>query len=291
MSEQQIELSSGTIRYRDVGHGPTVVFVHGLLVDGSLWRKVVPPLQDQFRCIVPDWPLGSHTIQMKPTADLTPTGVAALIGEFLKALDLTDVTLVANDTGGALTQILIAGGCDRVGRAVLTPCDAFENFLPPPFRPMQYLARIPGGLNLGVQPLRLRILRRLPIAFGWLIKRGVPKEVGDAWLHPYLSDRGIRRDTQRFVRAINKRDTLSAVERLGSFTRPVLIVWASEDRFFPIEHARRLAEILPDARLVEVSDSYSFISEDRPVALVEAITAFVSPPSVPDQRPNQRAAV
>ncbi len=91
MSEQQIDLSSGTIRYRDVGHCPTVVFVHGLLVDGSLWRKVVPPLQDQIRCIVPDWPLGSHTIPMKPTADLTPTGVAALIGEFLKALDLTDV--------------------------------------------------------------------------------------------------------------------------------------------------------------------------------------------------------
>src|SRR4051812_32333855 len=105
----EIELSAGTIRYRDTGSGPPIVFIHGLLVDGALWRKVVPSLEDRFRCIVPDLPLGSHTIPMKPSADLSPPGLAKLIGEFLDKLDLNDVTLVANDTGGALTQILIAG--------------------------------------------------------------------------------------------------------------------------------------------------------------------------------------
>src|SRR5436305_10266876 len=169
---KDIELSAGTIRYRDTGQGPTIVFVHGLLVDGNLWRKVVPQLEGRFRCIVPDLPLGSHTLPMKPSADLSPPGIAGLIGEFLEKLDLRDVTLVANDTGGALTQILMASdgvaGTGRIGRVVLTPCDAFENFLPPMFRPLQLLARVPGAVYPVVQQLRMPAMRRLPLAFGWL---------------------------------------------------------------------------------------------------------------------------
>ncbi|MBV9213675.1 MAG: alpha/beta hydrolase [Actinobacteria bacterium] len=275
---RQVELSAGTIRYRDSGSGPPIVFVHGLLVDGTLWRNVTPALEDRFRCIVPDWPLGSHTTPMRPQADLSPRGVARLIGEFLGAMELGDATIVANDTGGALTQMLIAERPEGVGRVVLTPCDAFDNFLPPLFKPLEWSARVPGGLNAMVQSLRIRPLRRLPFAFGRLIKHPPPHDITNAWLRPFLSDRDIRRDTVRLVRAVDRRDTLEAADRLGSFRGQVLIAWATEDRVFPWEHAVRLAELLPDARLEEVADSYSFVPEDQPARLAELIGDFLAQP-------------
>ena len=272
-----VELTAGTIRYRDTGQGPPMVFVHGLLVDGTLWRKVVPLLEDRYRCIVPDWPLGSHTIPMKPSADLSPPGIAALIAEFLDKLDLRDVTLVANDTGGALTQILMASGqTDRISRVVLTPCDSFENFLPPMFRPLQWLARVPGAVYPVVQSLRVPALRRLPLAFGWLTKRRVPGDVTAAWVRPAQTDKGVRRDVARLLAGIDPRFTIEAAERLPGFDRPVLIAWAPEDRFFPLEHARRLAELLPDARVEEVPDSYTFVSEDQPELVARLVGEFAA---------------
>ena len=126
----EAELSAGRIRYRDLGEGPPIVFVHGVFVNSTLWRNVERPLAAAgFRCIGPDWPLGAHSLPMPPDADLTPHGVARLIGEFLDVLDLRDVTIVGNDTGGAITQLPLAGGCERIGRAELTPCDSFDNFL------------------------------------------------------------------------------------------------------------------------------------------------------------------
>ena len=271
----EIELTAGTIRYRDTGEGPPIVFVHGLLVDGTLWRKVVPALEGRFRCIAPDWPLGSHAVPMKPGADLSPPALAGLIGEFLEALDLRDVTLVANDSGGALAQILVASGqTERIGRLVLTPCDSFDNFFPPLFRPLALLAKVPGGVNAAAQPLRIRALRRLPIAYGWTAKRRIPDEVTDAWLRPSQTSRAIRKDTARFMASVDSRYTLEAADRLHVFDRPVLIVWAPEDKFFPLEHGRRLAGLFPDARLEEVPDSYAFMPEDQPERVAELVAEF-----------------
>ncbi|MEA2458559.1 MAG: hypothetical protein QOC95_1531 [Thermoleophilaceae bacterium] len=273
----EIELTAGTIRYRDTGEGPPIVFVHGLLVDGTLWRKVVPPLESRFRCIVPDLPLGSHTIPMKPDADLSPPGVAHLIAEFVEALDLRDVTLVANDSGGALTQILVASGrTERIGRIVLTPCDSFDNFFPPLFRPLQKLAKAPGGLRAALDPLRIRRLRRLPMAFGWLTKRPVPDDVTDGWLHACHTDPAVRRDTAKFVASVDSRHTLAAAEKLHTFPRPVLLAWAPEDRFFPLEHARKLAGLFPDARIEEIPDSYTFVSEDQPERVAALVGDFAA---------------
>ena len=271
----EIELSAGTIRYRDTGDGPPIVFVHGLLVDGTLWRKVVPSLEGRYRCIVPDWPLGSHTIAMKPNADLSPPGIASLFAEFLERMDLRDVTLVANDMGGALTQILMASGqTDRIGRVVLTPCDSFDNFVPPMFRPLLWLARVPGSVYPVAQSLRAPALRRLPNAFGWLTKRRLPNEVSAAWMRPAQTDKGVRRDIKRLLRGVDTRYTLEAAEKLRGFDRPVLLAWAPEDRFFPLEHAQRLAELLPDARVEEVPDSYSFVSEDQPELVARLVGEF-----------------
>jgi pimeloyl-ACP methyl ester carboxylesterase len=272
-----VDLGAGRIHYRDSGSGPAIVFAHGLLVDGTLWRKVTPLLEDRFRCVVPDLPLGSHREAMHPDADLTPPGVARIVADFMEALELQDATLVGNDTGGAISQIVAANHPGRVGRLVLTPCDAYENFLPPFFRPLQYAAKIPGLLTALVQPMRLRALQRGPLAFGLLISPDqIDPDVLDAWVRPYLSDAGVRRDTIKFLRSISNRYTLEAADRLRHFDRPTLIAWAPEDRFFKFKYAQRLAEEIPDARLVTIESSRTFVSEDQPERLAEEIASFVT---------------
>jgi pimeloyl-ACP methyl ester carboxylesterase len=273
----ELTLPQGTIYVRETGNpgGPPVVFVHGLLVDGTLWRKVVPQLEGEMRCIWPDWPLGSHRAPMAPDADLSPRGVAHLIADALTALDLDGVTLVGNDTGGAICQLVATERPERLARLVLTDCDAFDNFLPPLFRGLQAAARVPGALNALVQPLRIRGLRRLPMAYGLVTKRPVEHAVTDAWLRPFFEQRAVRRDTAKLLRGITKRDTLAAAERLRRFERPTLLAWAREDRAFPVAHAHRLAAQLPDARVEEIEDSLAFVPEDQPERLAEAIARFV----------------
>lgn len=273
----EVELSAGTIEYEDTGGGgPAVVLLHGLAMDGSLWRHVVADLRSDYRCLVPTLPLGGHRRPMHPDADLAPRGIARLVGEFLERLDLRDVTLVANDWGGA--QLLISEGrAERVGRLVLASCEAFDNFPPGlPGRAVWLAAKLPGGLNALAQPLRLRPLRRLPLAFGWIAKRPIPHEVTDAWLRPVLTQREIRRDLTKYVRAVDKRDMLEATEQLRAFDRPALVIWAAEDRVMPPEHGRRLAELLPNARLIEIPDSYTLIPEDQPAELARALRDFLA---------------
>jgi pimeloyl-ACP methyl ester carboxylesterase len=278
-----VQLPQGaTIRYRERGQGSPVVFVHGLLANANLWRDVVPGVADEgFRCIAPDWPLGSHEIPMPATADLSPPGVARLIADFLAALELRDVTLVANDTGGALVQVLMAAGLasGRIGRVVLTPSDSFERFFPPMFSYLPPLARVPGTSWVLAQALRPRALHRLPLTFGWLSKRPIPPAVMDSFLLPSRTDPAIRRDLARFLRDVHKRHTLAAVDGLRRFDKPVLLAWAAEDRLFPVSLAHRLVEVLPNARLTTIADCYTFVPEDQPAELVELITEFLGSPA------------
>jgi pimeloyl-ACP methyl ester carboxylesterase len=274
----EITLSQGTIHYRDEGEGPALVFIHGALVNGTLWDPVVERLSGRARCIVPDLPLGSHRTPLNPDADLTPTGLARLIADFLAALELEDVTLVGNDTGGGLCQFVAVRHPERVGGLVLTNCDAFENFPPKAFRPLVLTARA-HLLTAFLQSVRVRPVRRLPIAYGWLSKRPVPDDVLDGWVRPFLSDPGVRRDTRRFLAAVDPALLLDNAARLGEFDRPVLIAWAPEDRFFPIAHAHRLAALFPDARVVEIPDARTFVSWDQPDRLAELISSAVRPPA------------
>lgn len=274
----EITLTPGTIRYRDVGNGPTIVFVHGALVNGGLWRKVVPLLARDFRCIVPDLPLGSHAIPMHPDADLSPPAVARMIAELLAALDLRDVTLIGNDTGGALCQLLVTRQPERVGRLVLTPCDAFDNFPPSMFDGLLLAARVPPVLNAFLQTTRIRAIARSRMVFGWLAKHGLDDATLDSYLRPVRENAGVRRDLVKLARGIDPRLTLEAAERLGAFDRPTLLAWAPEDRLFPFAHAERLATILPDARVVQIADAYTFVSEDQPERLAELIATFVATP-------------
>lgn len=272
----EVVLHEGPIHYGDSGgDGPVVLFVHGLLVDGSLWDGVVKRLALHARCLTPDLPMGSHSEPMRADADLSPRGQARIINAFLAALDLRDVVVVGSDTGGAVVQLLVTECPERVGRVVLTPCDAFENFLPPQFRFYQWIAHVPPLLSAVLQPMRLRALRRLPLAYGRIAKHGVPHATTDRWLAPALAERAIRRDAAKLLRGIDARDTLAAAERLPAFTRPALVLWPREERTFPFTHAERLAALLPDARLVELPDAWAFVALDQPVATADAIAAFL----------------
>lgn len=275
-----LTLPAGTIRYRDVGNGPPVVFVHGLFANSTLWRKVVPLLAEHHRCILPDWPLGAHPAPMRSHADLSMSGLARLVGEFLAALDLRDVTLVGNDTGSVVCQFVITAHPERISRLVLTDCHAHDTSLPLPVRWVQW-GCTPGFVQLLSAVLRVRAVHRLPVAFGWLTKRPIERAVLDGYLAPMMADAAIRRDLKKVLRGILPlRRTLDVATRLHTFAEPVLIVWANEDRLFPLRYGEYLRTLFPDARLVTVPDSYTFIPEDQPGVLAEQIAAFVREPAL-----------
>jgi pimeloyl-ACP methyl ester carboxylesterase len=276
--QREVQLPQGALSYRERGSGEPIVFIHGLLVNGDLWRKVVPELSKDYRCIVPDLPLGSHSQPMNETADLSPYGVAKLIDDFLAALDLRDVTLVGNDTGGAFCQLVITRHPERIGRLVLTPCDAYENFPPRFFKWLLAPAKFPAGARVMLQPMRLAAMRHSPMGFGWLAKKGLDPEITDSWMRPAIEQAGIRRDLAKVLRGIHPRYTLEAAEKLGDFRHPVLLVWAPEKDFFPLEHAERLSQTFPDARVERIDDSYTFVMEDQPEKLAALIGEFARRP-------------
>jgi pimeloyl-ACP methyl ester carboxylesterase len=274
----EITLPQGTISYRDAGDGPPVVFLHGLLVDATLWRKVIALMEPTARCIAPDLPLGSHRRAMNPDADVTPHGVARLVGDFLAALDLNDVTLVGNDTGGAISQLVALDHGERVGRLVLTNCDCFDVFPPKEFVPMVKAASIPGALYAALQPMRSAAARRTVIAYGGLA-REIPDDVTQAWVEPALTDQKIRADLTKFLKAIDKSIMREAAERLPGLTIPALIAWGQDDRFFAKELGERLAATIPNARLEPIADARTFVAEDQPEALAKLIGGFVREPA------------
>jgi pimeloyl-ACP methyl ester carboxylesterase len=273
-SERTVAVPAGTIGYRERGEGPTVVFVHGVGVNGDLWRKVVPLLADGRRCIAPDWPLGAHSHPLREDADLSLPGLARIVADFLDALDLRDVTVVANDTGGAVAQWLVGHHAERIGRLVLTSCDAFEKFPPAPQLYLKPAARIPGGLAAVAHAVRFKPIQRLPLAYGWTTRRPVEPEIMRSYTTPIRTIAGTRRDLRRLLLAVETRYTHEAAESLRSFDKPALVAWAAGDKLFPREHGRRLAELLPQGRFVLVDDSRTFVPEEQPERLAELVRAL-----------------
>jgi pimeloyl-ACP methyl ester carboxylesterase len=277
-----IDLSAGTIDYDDTGgNGPVLVLLHGLLMDASLWHESIAELAADHRCVAPTLPLGTHRHPMRAGADLSLPGIARLVTELLARLDLRDVTLVGSDTGGALVQLIIGEGAVRVGRVVLVSCDAFDNF-PPGLtgRTLVLAGKLPPPLfGIFMQQMRLRPVRRLPLAFGWLTRRGDAATA--RWMQPILTQPGIRRDIVRTLRAIAADGglLLDAADGLRGFNRPALVVWAARDRVMPAEHGRRLARLLPQGQLIEVEDSDTLIPLDQPARLAQIIRQFTPRPA------------
>jgi pimeloyl-ACP methyl ester carboxylesterase len=271
-----VEVPQGRIQYRAAGpedsSAPPVVFAHGLLVDGRLWTRVADRLAEAgIRSYAPDLPLGAHRIALGPDADLSPRGVARLLLDFMAALGLTDVTLVGNDTGGALCQFVIDTDAERIGRLVLTNCDAFDKFPPPPFGLLVKAGRSRAMLKIMAASTRPTFLRHSALGFGPLA-RNLGAEVTRSWMEPLRTDPAVRADTARFMAGIDKADLLDVSTRLPAFTRPVRLVWGDADRFFKLDFARRLAATFPSAELTTVSDGLTFLPLDAPEAVAAAIS-------------------
>jgi pimeloyl-ACP methyl ester carboxylesterase len=275
-----IELPQGRLHYRVAGRGdpgtPPVVFVHGLLVNAELWSGVAWSLAEQgVRSYALEMPLGAHPEALAPDADLSPRGLGRLISDALAALDLHDVTLVGNDTGGALCQFAIDVDPSRIGRLVLTNCDAFEQFPPPPFGLLIALARRPGLLRGFFRPaVRARWIRHSKLGYGGLSGKPLDAGLTSRWAAPLLADRALAVDVSRFAAALDKQDLVDVGDRLEGFAKPVLLIWGDGDPFFRVELAERLRDAFPDARLVRVRDGRTFVPLDEPERVAGEISAF-----------------
>lgn len=274
----EVDLSQGTVGYQEHGTGTAVVLLHGVLVNGRVWERLAASLPGDVRVVVPDLPLGAHRKAMRPGADLSPLGLATMIAELLETLALDDATIVANDTGGALAQLLAAHHPERVGRLVLTNCDSFENFPPKTLRPViKGLANVPGAVATLEVLGRLQPVRRASMDIARLAVDPIPDELVRSWVAP-LRDKEVRRDLVTFLRGISPKYTLEAAERLKTFQRPVLLAWGTEDRYFPVQDGERLARTLPNARLERIEHARLLVQLDAPERLAELITAFIAAP-------------
>ena len=274
----EVELSSGPIEYEDSGgDGPVMVLSHGLIMDGRVWDDVVAELAPDFRCLRPTFPLGAHRRPMRPDADLTLRGMGKIVAEFLEALELDDVTLVFNDW--SCGQTMIADGLvDRVGAIAFVSCEAYEGYPPGlPGRIVWLSAKLPGGMRLMRRTLAGRRIRRLPVVYGNLSKRGVPDDLLDDWLVPFARPE-IQRDLRRYAGdAMRGRKLMfAATPALRRFDKPALVAWAREDKLLPVKLAHRLAADLPNSRLVEIDDSYTLVPRDQPVLLAAELRTLAA---------------
>jgi pimeloyl-ACP methyl ester carboxylesterase len=276
--QRTVDLPAGTIAYRERGEGPPIVFVHGVGVNGDLWRGVVPGLAGGHRCIAPDLPLGSHSHPMRDDADLSLPGLARIVADLLVGLELDDVTIVANDTGGAVAQSLVGLHPQRIARLVLTSCDAFNRFPPLPQLYLPVAARSRALMWLVAWSVQFTLVQRLPTAYGWTTRRPIDPAIMRSYTDPVRTNPGVRRDLARLLRAVDTRYTHEAADRLRGFDRPALVLWAADDRLFPLEHGRRLAELLPQGRFETVADSRTFIPEEHPELLATRVRDFIAAP-------------
>ncbi len=283
-----IPLPQGTIQYLDEGRGSPIVFVHGLLIDNVLWQPLLPALTQRFRCIQPNWPLGSHSVAMHPDADLSVPGMAKLIADFIEALDLTDVTLVGNDTGGALTQMVCARFPERIGRMVLTTCDGYDIFPPPAFSYLKLMGYLPFMPWLAAQLLlRVPALRGLPITFGDLTDKPMSSALIEHCMTPMSRDAGVRHDVRKFLRTLSRRYTQDAAVTLATIDKPALLLWSTRCHHFPKRLAEQFERELPHAELHWIDSRGVFLSLEYPDLLARHIARFVASHAT-EMQPAQR---
>ena len=268
------ELTSGRIHYEEAGprDGRPVVCVHGFLMSSTLWGELSTRLAARgLRCISPTLPLGAHSEPMRPGTDLSPRGIARLVADFLEALDLDDVVLVGNDSGGAISQIVAVDHPERVGALVLTNCDTFEHFPPSVFKALVPIAKVPAAFRAALTPYRVGALRRSPAGFGLLSHADVD-HLSSVWLRTAFGTDGALEDVRRFVATLDAALTIDAAERLPRFDGPVVLAWGQDDVLFRPSHAERLAAAVPHARLVRIAGSRTFVMIDRPDRLADVVS-------------------
>lgn len=273
---ERVALPQGTITYRVTGPAdsasPPVVFVHGLLVDNQLWGGVADILASRgIRSYAPNWPTGSHPIPMNDNADLSPRGIAKIIIGYLAALDLTDVTLVGNDTGGALCQYAIDTDHSRIGRLVLTNCDAFDVFPPREFDGLVKVGSHAAMIKPMLTALKSTSIRHAKNVYGGTFASAPDPKITRSWIQPGLSSRKVRRDTAKLISTMDPKDLVDLSARFGSFTKPVRLVWGDSDPFFPLSFGQKLAAAFPNGTLTPVPGGSTFVSMEFPDQVADVI--------------------
>lgn len=271
-----VAVAAGEISVREAGSGPPLLFVHGWGANGDLWTEAAGLLAARHRVIVPDLPWGSQRIPLREDADLSPLGAAAIVADLIRTLELEGVTVVANDAGGAVSQILVTEHPGLVGKLVLTNCDALEQFPPDDFKLLVKALPIPGFSALLHRAFGIRAIQRSRFGYGRLARDPIPDALLDSFRRPSLEDKAIRRDSFKFASAIDPGYTLDAAAKAGALDLPVLLVWGDADPFFTLELGRRLEQAFRDARLVVIPGAYCFVPLDEPKRLAEEVEAFVA---------------
>ncbi|MDP7704661.1 alpha/beta fold hydrolase [Mycobacterium sp. TY815] len=269
-----IDISAGTIHYEATGpeSGRPVVFVHGYMMGGQLWRQVSERLAERgLRCIAPTWPLGAHPEPLRPGADRSITGVAGVVADFLAALDLDDVVLVGNDTGGVVTQLVAVHYPERLGALVLTSCDAFEHFPPPILKPVILAAKSKKVFRAAIQAVRAPVARKR--AYEGLAHSDIDA-LTQAWVQPAVSDPAIAEDLRQFSLSLRTEVTTGVAARLHEFDKPTLIAWSADDVLFELEDGRQLAATIPNARLEVIEGARTFSMVDRPDRLADLLSSI-----------------
>ncbi|MDT5100325.1 MAG: hypothetical protein QOC76_4062 [Mycobacterium sp.] len=265
------------IDYTDAGSGPVVVFIHGAYVTGRLWQDVVDRLSDSHRCIAPTLPFGAQTEPVGAHVDLSVVASGTLIVGLLEALDLSDVTLVANDTGGGIVLASLGNPTldwDRVSKLVFTNCDSFEHFPPSAFAPIVRLCALSQALGAIVLK-GLTTSPGLKVFSSAVTRHGIDAARRPAIFGGFLTSAPVRREAARFTADLKPSHTMAAVEALKRWDKPVLMAWGTDDKMFPPAHAHRLAETFPNAVVRTIEDSSTYVMLDRPEESAEVIGAFV----------------
>jgi pimeloyl-ACP methyl ester carboxylesterase len=272
VTSQKVRVDGLDIEYTDTGQGPAVLFVHGVYVTGAVWNDVVAELGEGFRCIAPTWPLGAHST-LTDGADLGAEAASQRIIHFMEALDLTDVTVVANDTGGGLVLASLGDptlDASRLARLVLTNCDSYEHFPPGSFALIVKLCRFSSAAGGGI----VRLLATGPGQAFFLkaVSKRPPTSARQREIFgAFATSASARRDAVTVTASLDPALTLRAAPAIEAFDRPVTLPWGTEDKLFPLDHARRLRDAFPNATLVEIPDCSAFVMIDAPGKLADAI--------------------
>jgi pimeloyl-ACP methyl ester carboxylesterase len=264
----------GDIEYRVIGEGPVIVFLHLVLAEASHWDRMPPLLADRYRCIFPTLPMGAHRLPANGDADLSVAGLARAVADLLDHLDVRDVTLVGNDSGGAISQVVAANHPARLGRVVLTNCDMYDDFPPKIFRYFNLLPYIPGGLAVTGRALRVRAFWPLPFVFGRLTNEIDGVKI-DRWADALLASKEVRRDARSVIKQFGPDVTNAAAAALRSTTLPFLVAWGADDKAFVPALAERFCREVPTARLVQIDDCKTLVCWDQPERLAELIADFI----------------
>jgi pimeloyl-ACP methyl ester carboxylesterase len=260
-----IETPSGRISYAEAGSGPVALFVHGVVLNKHLWRHQMSALSDIRRCIAVDL-LAHGDTEIEPNQDVSVTANAKMLREVLDAQRIDQIDLVGNDSGGGIAQIFAALNPNRVRSLTLTNCDTHDNWPPEAFKPFVDMA-VAGGLKDTLNAMLAdKTIYRSPSALGPAYER--PEKVSDEdieiYLRPLVRTEQRTRDLQRFVAAFDHKHTVVIEPRLRQLRAPTLIVWGTDDVYFPVKWAYWLAETIPGAKPpVELAGARIFFPEER----------------------------